>query len=54
MIIWYALQDYMDVFTTSTADNIDYNPSSTALNKSFHDTGISPFQHLMVHFEGVE
>ena len=42
------------IFTTSAADNIDYNPSSTASNESFHGTGISLFQHLMFDSEGVE
>ena len=42
------------VFTTSAVYNIDYNPSSTTSKKSFHDTGISLFQHLMFDSEGFE
>ena len=35
------------LFTTAAVDNIDYNPSSTTANGSFHGTGISLFQHPM-------
>ena len=42
------------VFTTSAVDNIDYNPSSTTSKESFHGTGISLFQHLVLDSEGLE
>ena len=37
------------VFTTSSVDNIDYNPSSNTSKESFHGTAISIFQYL--HFD---
>ena len=33
------------LFTTAALDNIDHNPSATTAKSSFHDTGISLFQH---------
>ena len=33
-------------------DNIDYNPSSTTVQGSFHGTGISLFQHPSIDFGG--
>ena len=34
------------IFTTSTVDNIDHNPSSNTARESFHGTGISLFQNI--------
>ena len=34
------------IFTTSTVDNIDHNPSSNTAKESFHGTGISLFQNI--------
>jgi hypothetical protein len=33
------------VFTTAAVNNIDHNPSSIGAHDSFHETGISLFQH---------
>ena len=35
----------LHLFTTAAVDNIDHNPTSTTAQDSFHETGISLFQH---------
>ena len=42
------------LFTTGAVDNIDHNPSSTSAQDSFHDTGISLFQHPNSDVPGVQ
>jgi len=42
------------VFTTSTVDNINHNPRSTASKQSFHGTAISLVQHHLFHGASVD
>ena len=39
------------VLTTAAVDNIDYNPSATAMKDSFPGTGISLMKHLFYSVE---
>ena len=41
-------------FTTAEVDSIDHNPSSKTAEESFHDTGISLFQHPTKSNHGLE
>ena len=44
----------LKLFTTSTVDNIDHNPSSTTATGSLHGTAISLFQHPTKENQGQE
>ena len=42
------------LFTVGALDNIDYNPSSTTAQGSFHGTGISLFQFPSSSVDGAQ
>lgn len=42
------------VFTSSSVDNLDYNPTAATANESFHGTGTSLIQHLPNDCPGCE
>ena len=42
-----------DLFVVGALDNLDYNPSSTTAQDSFHGTGISVFQFPTINNSGI-
>ena len=42
------------IFTSSTVDNIDHNPSSNTAKGSFHGIGISLVQDASLEYPGIE